>query len=265
MARDMSPELLTSGALSPKFVSGIPQVPTVQTKPESEPAMRRITRQEQREWKARLEQPMSPAEMRRIWNECKAIIGSQMLVQSGVEFLRDAFVAHRFAGAVGALSVRLIAEPRPDFATGIVNRCHRFEVTEADWRDRKRSDEYKFKHIPEQVSGTAKVEYAPELFSMKADQAFEMVNRVATEKCDGRYEKTDGLVVYLQPGSWSDERRAVEATLPRATEIAREHFEEVWVLWGTRLYLLWQFGRRCLLNSPFRVPAHWSYDDGDDD
>lgn len=227
--------------------------------------MRRITSEEQREWKARLEQPMSPAEMRRVWKEYKAIIGSQMLVQPGVEFLRDAFVAYRFAGTVGALNVHLISSPRPDFATGITNRCHRFEVTEADWPDRKRSDEYKFKHIPEEISGTAKVEYAPELFSMKADDAFEMANRVVSEKCDGRYEKTDGLVVYLQPGSWSDERRAVEAILPRATEIARDHFEEVWVLWGSRLYLLWQFGRRCILNSPFPVPVDWSSDSGDDD
>ncbi len=204
--------------------------------------MRKITAKERMAWKMGLEQRQTPAEMKRRWHAFHDDIGEEMLVQAGVEFMRDAYVAYRFAEFQGADEVWLVAAQRPDFGVLLQGQTLLYEATEADWPHRQRSREYKEKIIPERRAGTEKVEYAPDLFAMTADDASDLLHRAAVDKCDGRYDANCGLVILLQPGSM--DTKEVEDVMPAATSVAREAFREVWVHWSDRFYLLWRDGVR---------------------
>lgn len=167
-----------------------------------------------------------------------------MLVQAGVEFMRDGYVAYRFAEHRAAQSVWLTVETRPDFGVMIGDRDHLFEVTEADWPDRRRSKEYKEDIIPRLRAGTATAEDGTDLFRMKPEEARALLQCAAEGKRDGQYDPACGLVILLQPGSWSSVVRGVEAIMAIGTEPARVAFREVWVDWKGRFYPTWRNGER---------------------
>lgn len=73
-------------------------------------------------------------------------------------------------------------------------------------------------------------------------------------KVEKEYSGRVGLLVYLKFsdfGFWRDE---IEESLLSATEVAKDSFTEVWVLWGTRLYRKWRNGARAerVCNVPWR-------------
>jgi hypothetical protein len=206
--------------------------------------MRKISDRERAAWKATLGERQSPRTMKRRWNEFHADIGEEMLVQAGVEFMRDAYVAHRFAEAWSVREVWLVGARRPDFGVRLGERDALYEVTEADWPDRRRGKEYKEDIIPRLRDGTAKVREGSHLFRMTADQASQLLEAAALDKASGGYDKGCGLVILLQPGSWQSETPKVEAIMSNATQGAKDAFGEVWVHWSDRFYLLWRKGQR---------------------
>jgi hypothetical protein len=76
---------------------------------------RRLTASERNEWKERLQVRMSPDEMVRFVDELSEITDAWMLMQPGLEFVRDAWIASRFARICDAKEVRLWPDTRPDF------------------------------------------------------------------------------------------------------------------------------------------------------
>src|SRR6267142_5398073 len=58
---------------------------------------RRLTNAERRKWQERLQVRMPPDDMRGLVDELHDITGTSMLIQAGVEFIRDAWTAARFA------------------------------------------------------------------------------------------------------------------------------------------------------------------------
>jgi hypothetical protein len=205
--------------------------------------MRKITPAEKKAWKLELEQRQTPEDMARRWNAFHVEIGAEMLVQAGVEFMRDAYVAHRFAAHRQADAVWLVDQIRPDFGVQLAHAEFLFEVTEADWPDRRRSDEYKKHIIPKLRAGTPTVEEDPNRFRMTPEQAVALLQHAALEKVSGNYDIDWGLVILLQPRSWPSVVGGVEAVLASGTEVAKEAFREVWVDWGATFYLVWRDGR----------------------
>lgn len=69
---------------------------------------------------------------------------TDLFSQPGIEFVREAWVAGQFAALRYAISVRLIAEERPDFSLQFSDgNTENYELVEADASDRRRGNEYK--------------------------------------------------------------------------------------------------------------------------
>jgi hypothetical protein len=105
--------------------------------------MRQLTRQEREHWKASFEVRQTPAELLVNWTRLHEILGPEALIQAGLEFYRDAYVAVRFAKARNADFVRLWPGNRPDFEIVVGGKSLLLEAIEADTPGRKRGAEYK--------------------------------------------------------------------------------------------------------------------------
>jgi hypothetical protein len=216
--------------------------------------IRRLAPDEIKQHQERLERSQTPAEMERNWRSLNATLGAFKHLQSGLQFVRDAFVAFKFAQANGAEVVWLLPPPRPDF--GVTFKDQRtvfYEVTERDLPGRKRGDLYKT-IIPERLAGTEKAQIDEDMLalcSMEPEVAFELLNSAASDKAKtDLYEKTWGLVIRLNPSSDEDDIEAIVAGMASATAGAKDAFCEVWVLFDGAFYLVWRDGQQQSIRTP---------------
>lgn len=154
------------------------------------------------------------------------------------QWLRDAWLASRFAEAVAARSVRLIAPPRtrPDFEVLLRNgHVLKVEATEADMPGRRRGDEYR--------------KWAAEGYPARADLIENWVQRreaipaalrsAAERKAAGGYPPGTSLLIYLNLGTYGRWRTDIERNFATWTKPANRAFSSVWILWGERVYRCW--------------------------
>jgi hypothetical protein len=159
---------------------------------------------------------------------------NQFKRQPGLSFFREAIIAADFAKALNCEFVRLCDGSRPDFATcknGIENA---FELVEAMEKDRKRGNEdwTVIRPIP-----LCEWHKAAEMIPR---QLREMVKKKVGKKYPSR---EFGLMIYLNICTFGLRQKEVEADFHAATELAKDQFNEVWIAWGMKHYLLWRDGR----------------------
>ena len=156
--------------------------------------------------------------------------------QPGLQFFREAMNAADFAKALGCELVRLCEGNWPDFETSKDGVVKGYELIEAMEKDRKRGDE---------DWNSNKVEFVPvgEWHKAAAMIPDELRKAVAKKIHKNYSSNKSGLAIYLNVGSTFGLHQAeLEADFHGATELAKDIFNEVWVFWGNKHYLLWQSG-----------------------
>lgn len=169
-------------------------------------------------------------------------IGSAVdMTQAGMRFRHEANVAGRFAICFANRSaVRLLQASAPDFEMMMTSgKIASFEITEADTPGRKRGLEYRDIPHPvpvavEEVDQCADEEHCLTVGPLALHAACE-------KKSDGRYDPDIYLVVDFNiPVFWTDRRRAIaKQFFLESTEIARDRFRGVFVVWASEVYWMW--------------------------
>lgn len=152
--------------------------------------------------------------------------------QPGLAFLRDAWIAAVFGAAREAGKVRLVSDPWPDFELCIDGKTELFEAVEADDPDRQRGNDYRNK-ASEVGEGDV------EDWVARAEQACSWLRRVCEKKKRKRYGGDVNFVIYLNLNEYGIRQQEVEACFAPATEIVKDNFVSIWVLWKMRAYPVW--------------------------
>ena len=160
-------------------------------------------------------------------------LGSKNLFnQAGLTFLTDACTAAMFGLARGASEVRLLDDTWPDFEMRVNGCVEAFEAVEADDPERRRGVEYQ--------QSTGEVEDDPvEDWITRADQAPAWLRAACLKKAGKRYGGRASLVIYLNVSEYGIRQAEIEASFPSATEVAKDAFDSVWVLWKDKAYRVW--------------------------
>lgn len=158
--------------------------------------------------------------------------------QSGLAFLRDAWVAAEFASARKVGEVRLIPDNWPDFELRVDDKVERFEAVEADDPKRRRGLEYSEENI-------GKIEHDPvENWIARSEAAPQWIAIACGRKAAKNYAGLTNLVIYLSnSGGYGIRDAEVKASFPAATASIKDRFESVWILWQGEAYQVWLFGR----------------------
>lgn len=199
---------------------------------------RYLTADELRAAQHELRQWMTPDEMDARFDALSDISGDYFFIQGGLQFLRDAHIASRFAKSRQASRVRLCDGERPDFEIEIGNATHLYEATEADLPGRRRGDEYratlgqppKTEHV-ENDEINANIAAVPGALTARA-----------VGKAGGGYDPAWGLVIFLNVATYGCDRDEIEECFEVATQPAAGAFSEVWVQWGRDAYRTWPQG-----------------------
>lgn len=159
-------------------------------------------------------------------------IGSEALFnQAGLAFLRDAWVAAKFAKAPGGDQVRLSSGEWPDFEVRTASQVALFESTEADDPQRRRGEEYR-----EDIGAR---DDPFEAWIDRVNKTPEWIRRVTLKKATKGYSGKANLVVYLNMTEYGARQRQVEQCFKDATSSAAAKFASVWVLWKEKAYKVW--------------------------
>jgi len=194
----------------------------------------RLTKSEISDLQQRLRRWQKPAEMVELAKPVSSII---FFNQSGLAFLRDAWVAAEFAKARKADLVRLVEDNWPDFELMVGGNIERFEAVEADDPKRRRGLEYTEESI-------GKVEHDPvENWIARAEAAPRWIAIACERKAAKNYAGIANLVIYLSnSGGYRIGDAEVKASFPAATASIKNLFESVWILWQGEAYKIWSFG-----------------------
>ena len=195
--------------------------------------MKRLTRDEIDHLKRRLAEWQTPQAMDAVMNKTMNSLGSTNLFnQSGLAFIRDAWIAANFGKVRGAEKVRLVEDSWPDFELLIRDQVEAFEAVEADNPERRRGKEYR--------DGIGEVEDDPvEDWIARAEQAPAWLQAACGKKTRKCYGARANLVIYLNLMEYGIRQSEVEACFRSSTEDARDAFETVWVLWKQQAYQVW--------------------------
>lgn len=160
-------------------------------------------------------------------------LGSTSLFnQSGLAFLRDAWIAAKFGSLRNAEKVRLVLDNWPDFELLVAGRVEVFEAVEADDPERRRGVEYR--------QGNGEVDDGPvDDWIARAEHAPAWLEAACRKKASKHYSARSSLVIYLNLSEFGIRQAEVEACFPSATKAAKNAFEAVWVLWKERAYQVW--------------------------
>jgi hypothetical protein len=174
----------------------------------------------------------------------------QFQKQTGLSFLREAIIGVDFAKALGCEFVRLCEGNWPDFETSKGGVKKVYELVEA-MENRKRGDEdwdsKELKLVP--LSEWRK----------RAELIPDALCKVVKKKGDKDYPANkSGLVIYLNISTFGFMRKEVEANFHATTELAKDKFNEVWIVWGIKHYLLWLEGKasREVFQAPLNQRAY---------
>lgn len=206
--------------------------------------MAKLTKDERKSWQERLSRWQTPEEMQEAVRELCGALHLDMLIQAGISFAREAWIAAKFGADHGAAAVRIVPEEWPDIETRDASGVHQFEIVEADVPGRKRTKE--FKEAAEKIKrGESTLVHTPEDMQDRSALVDEAIQAATEKKVEKRYGARCSLIIMLNfGGEYGIGAEAVGAILHSATADARSAFDEVWLLWRDDAYLLWQNGER---------------------
>jgi hypothetical protein len=202
----------------------------------------RLSEEEIGKHKRQLAEWSPPTDMReRLKRLMDRLGGEDLFTQSGVDFVCEAWVAVELGEKRGAISVRLIAEERPDLALRFSNgEVEIYELVEVDRLERKRGDEY----AALAEAGRPTYQWPVEEWAT-VEQAFNSIRSRAEKKAKRAeilsakgtpYPKQTRLLFYVNLGDFGAYTEDIERIIPTAVEPARKSFSSVWVLWKNRVY-----------------------------
>lgn len=194
----------------------------------------RLSRGEIADLQSRLTTWLPPEEILRLVGR----IGSlAYFCQSGLAFLRDAWIGAEFAKIRQLELVRLVSDIYPDFEILSGGGIERFEAVEADDPERRRGDEYRDSSDHAQCDPI-------DSWIARAEQTPLWLAAACQKKANKRYGARANLVVYLNVGEYGIRQREIESCFPSATASVKGSFDAVWVLWKSKAYLVWQSGEQ---------------------
>ena len=170
-------------------------------------------------------------------------ISKALFNQAGVDFILEAFAAARFSAIRGAVAVRLIPDPRPDFEVRTHQGQEAWELTEADVPGRRRGQEYSEAVARVDAGFSAVEDDSVENWHARADHAAPSILRLAVKKAGKSYTPDTRLLIYLNIDEFGIRHQEIEAAMLDATAPARDAFAEVWVLWKSQAIRLWNGGQ----------------------
>lgn len=192
--------------------------------------------------------PREVADLRQrvcVWQKAQSLLDSVGQVptdayfcQPGLAFARDGWIAGELARARGIDCVRVVPEAElwPDFELRENGAVERFEAVEADKPGRRRGDEFR-EDAPIVRIGRL------ENFLDDADRVPSWLSTACANKVNKRYGGRSNLVVYLNFGDYGTRHDETIACFVPATSVAKDSFENVWVLWKNRGYHVWHAGK----------------------
>jgi antitoxin StbD len=176
----------------------------------------------------------NPSEFYIHYRQADGLFGSVALFGNKGRFVREAYVAFYICKAKNADRVRLSAVNRPDFLLEINGHEVSFESTEVLDPSRKRHSEYKSTNGLPRASVKKWIE--------DANNSSSWIAEAVEKKCAKNYPSNISLVVYLNFSEFGIRHAQVVSGFAAATEAAANKFEEVWVLWNEKGYLVWKDG-----------------------
>ena len=204
--------------------------------------MPKLSKSELARHRAWLSDWRTPADMAAYVSTVNHTMGSaHFFRQGGVEFLRDAWLAAEFGRHRQSSSVRLVPERDrwPDFEARGGDMIERVECAEADIPGRRRGDEYR-EAEKRHAGGRPIVEDDPvEDWIARADQAPAALSAIIATKIGKRYAGRASLLVNLNIDEFGIRQAEIEAAMAPAVAPALPCFEQVWLLWKSRLYGPW--------------------------
>jgi hypothetical protein len=204
--------------------------------------MPRLSKSELAAHRAWLSDWRTPADMAAYVSAVNNAMGSAAFFrQSGVEFLRDAWLAAEFGRHQQSSSIRLVAkrEQWPDFEARGGDMIERIECAEADIPGRRRGDEYRDAEKRNAGYGLTIVDDPIEDWIARADQVPAALSAVIVAKIGKLYAGRASLLVNLNISEFGIRQAEIEAAMTPAMMPALPHFQRVWILWKTRLYGPW--------------------------
>jgi len=216
----------------------------------------RLSKTEIKQLRTLLQEWQTPDAMLSLEDRVHGRIGSDVhLNQAGLSFLHDAIIAASFAKIVQPSAlVRLCKEPRPDFEMRLPDESiYAAEATLADLPDRRMGDEYR--GLPHPSSISMNHSYPEEEEALCRKYGPDALKTACAKKVRKGYSRDVGLVIYFNFFVIFDDAQkqiAGEFFLD-STEAARNHFRDVFVLWGSNVCWLWQSGK--VRNTIRRAPV----------
>lgn len=193
-------------------------------------------------WASRLAEWSDVPDFIQLVKECHREAGFGTLINHGMGFWRDAWLAAKHAKLSGASSVRLLQSvPYPDYQLRLDGSEHSFEATEAIKSRRRRGDEFR-EDLEASDRGQFLIRADPEDQWLNPTLALELLNRCAIKKAAKPYASSCGLLIYLNESNYGSDAPGIEATFKEGTRVAGELFQSVHVLWSGRLYEVWKHG-----------------------
>ena len=203
--------------------------------------MKKMEKGELYAYQTRAQSFLTTAEFSRLATTLRRHMSSvQFFSDPYAQFAREMWVAARFAIAIGANRVRLLEDDWPDFEIESDNHVDQFEVTEVDLPGRHRGDEYKA------VAAGQKPRISDdpvEAWIARADLIPNALQSAALRKGTKGYPPTANLVIYLNIDEWDIRHNEIIASFASQTKPAAAAFRQVWVLWKSTLYLVWENGQ----------------------
>lgn len=204
--------------------------------------MNRLSKSEIRDTKREFEKWHSSDSMKKLFDEVSTKLGSENFFnQSGLSFLREAFIACKFASAIEAQKIRLVQDNWPDFEIIANGKLLTFEIVEADDPIRKRGLEYR--------SDTLEIIDDPiEDWIARSNQAGDWIRSACQWKFEKHYTSGSNLVIFLNMNEWGIRQNEIVSIFPESTEIIKDSFDSVWILWKNKIYNIWKNGKFISIN-----------------
>ncbi len=197
-----------------------------------------ISLAELKQAEASLRQWMSPDEFSRRSETYRArVIPGTLFHQPGYQFLFEAWTACHFINLVPCDAVRLFDGNWPDFQTRQRDIIKGYEVAEVIDPNRRRG--------AENWNAESVIPDPEEDWHKRAALILPTLRAVIAKKVGKHYPANEAaLLLYLNIDEWGVRQRELEADFHAATQLAKDKFTDVWLLWKVRLYHLWQNGEK---------------------
>lgn len=169
---------------------------------------------------------------------CAAIDSADYFCSTANQWLRDAYLAARFASYSRARTVRLVPRPAryPDFEVQFPNgKIMRVEATEVDLPGRRRGDEYR-----NQKRAACSLMHDPDSsWERRRDAIIPGIKGAVERKSKKDYPPGTSLMLYVNLGTYGAWQADIERQFSTCADFGSSPFTSVWALWGGRLYRCW--------------------------